>query len=660
MQKLFLLKFFILLFVNFSQVNITMASENPYLDSLKRELKVVKNDSVKLILLYEIGDQERILRISYWDSLHVFAKKINDKEYESEILNNKAFIYQTQGNVKKAIEYFLKSLKLREKNKNLSGVANSYNNIGYVYSSVGKKEKALYYYLKSFKIRKELNDDVGTASSANNIGSFYMDENDFKKALYYYNLSYELRKNSEDLHGLAYTLNNLGTIYMKLNDFDKALKYHLKSFELRNKIGDTKGIAYSLNNIGRIYQKNGNIDLALQKCQEAYSIANKLPYPELKLDVVDNLYLIYKAKNQNTKALEMLEIVLVLKDSLFNDGIKNAVLESEMQYEFDKKEALVKAKQDKRNALAKAELNQKKIQLNFMIVGFVFVFILAIVIFRGFRQKQKINKIISQQKNEVEQQKLLLEEKNQEITDSITYAKRIQSAILPQEKTIKSYFPNSFILYKPKDIVAGDFYWFEVIDDLIFFAAADCTGHGVPGAMVSVVCNNALNRSIKEFALKNPAEILNKTREIVISEFEKSDDDVKDGMDISLCVFNLKEQKLFWAGAHNPLWLIRDSKLIEFKADRQPIGRFEFAKNFTYHEIEIQKNDTFYLFTDGFQDQFGGEKQKKFRVAQMKDLFLSLSQKSMEEQYEIIGNTFENWKGEINQIDDVCIIGIKI
>lgn len=253
-----------------------------------------------------------------------------------------------------------------------------------------------------------------------------------------------------------------------------------------------------------------------------------------------------------------------------------------------------------------------------------------------------------------------LKEKNREILDSITYAKRIQSAILPQPKLVKEYFKDSFILYKPKDIVAGDFYWFEVIDDLIFFAAADCTGHGVPGAMVSVVCHNALNRSVKEFSLKNPADILDKTREIVVEEFERSEEDVKDGMDISLCVINLNTNLLHWAGAHNPLWILRNKEIIEYKADKQPIGKFAHAKAFTKHDIELQKEDEIYIFTDGFQDQFGGEKQKKYKVSQMRELVLALNQATMEEKRTQIDLSFENWKANLEQVDDVCVIGVRV
>lgn len=257
---------------------------------------------------------------------------------------------------------------------------------------------------------------------------------------------------------------------------------------------------------------------------------------------------------------------------------------------------------------------------------------------------------------------LILEEKNREITDSITYAKRIQHAILPPDKLIKEKLPNSFVLYKPKDIVAGDFYWLEQKNDTILFAAADCTGHGVPGAMVSVICNNGLNRSVREYGLTDPGAILDKTREIVIEEFSKSEDEVKDGMDIALCSLKLEDGgwKLKYAGANNPLWIIRNQEIIETKANKQPIGQFDNPEPYKTHELELQKGDTIYIFSDGYVDQFGGEKGKKFKTVAFRELLLSIQAKNMEEQKKIINDTFEAWKGNLEQIDDVCIIGVRV
>ncbi|OFZ13803.1 MAG: hypothetical protein A3D92_12465 [Bacteroidetes bacterium RIFCSPHIGHO2_02_FULL_44_7] len=249
-----------------------------------------------------------------------------------------------------------------------------------------------------------------------------------------------------------------------------------------------------------------------------------------------------------------------------------------------------------------------------------------------------------------------------EIKSSIFYAKGIQSAILPSKRTIQKYFSDSFILYKPKDIVAGDFYWMEAVkmelETALFFAVADCTGHGVPGAMVSVVCNNALNRSVREYALRDPGEILDQTNKIVKEEFEKSEEVVHDGMDIALCRLQGKELK--YAGANNPLLVIRRGEVIEFKANKQPIGRFEGEESFRTHTVYLQEGDCVYLFTDGFGDQFGGGAGKKFKPGNFRTLLLELQDKCMEEQGQLVATRFEEWKGELDQVDDVCIFGFRI
>ncbi len=275
---------------------------------------------------------------------------------------------------------------------------------------------------------------------------------------------------------------------------------------------------------------------------------------------------------------------------------------------------------------------------------------------------------VVQEKKEVERQKHLVDEKNKEITDSITYAKRIQEAILPSRYSLAENLQNGFILFKPKDIVSGDFYWLEKQQEQLFFAAADCTGHGVPGAMVSVVCANSLSKALLEENITDPGKLLDRTRELVVQRFEKSGEDVKDGMDISLCSLqfseNSKSSKSFaslqWAGANNPLWIVRNHELIEYKANKQPIGKVDSPQAFTTHTIELQKEDTIYIFTDGFADQFGGEKGKKLMYKPFKNLLMSIQDKNMDEQKELLEQHFENWKGSLEQVDDVCIIGVRI
>lgn len=249
---------------------------------------------------------------------------------------------------------------------------------------------------------------------------------------------------------------------------------------------------------------------------------------------------------------------------------------------------------------------------------------------------------------------------NKDILDSINYAKRLQDAILPPQEFLDQCISQNFIYYKPKDIVAGDFYWAEKVGDKFFIAAADSTGHGVPGALVSVVCSNALNRTIKEFKLTDPGKILDKTRELVLETFEKSASEVKDGMDISLLCIDSKNKNIFWSGANNPLWYIQDNELKEIKADKQPIGKSDYPKPFTTHQIEYKENTTFYLFTDGLADQFGGPNGKKFKYKQFSDLLVKSNNLSQKKQADIINKAFSDWKGDLEQVDDVCVIGIKL
>lgn len=286
----------------------------------------------------------------------------------------------------------------------------------------------------------------------------------------------------------------------------------------------------------------------------------------------------------------------------------------------------------------------------FFVLGLLLTFVIGFYFMRINKEYEGI--IVLQKEN--------LETKNKEITDSITYAKRIQTAILPPDTAIKKHLKDFFILYLPKDVVAGDFYWLEHVNDVVLFAAADCTGHGVPGAMVSVVCNNALNRSVREEGLTDPGKILDRTREIIVHEFGKSNEDVKDGMDISLCALNTKTLELKWAGANNPLWLVRDGELLETKADKQPIGQYFNSNPFTTHIMKLQANDILYLSTDGYQDQFGGDKGKKFKASNLKQMLLSNHNKTLVEQKRIILDSFVKWKGKNEQVDDVCVIGVKI
>lgn len=260
----------------------------------------------------------------------------------------------------------------------------------------------------------------------------------------------------------------------------------------------------------------------------------------------------------------------------------------------------------------------------------------------------------------IHMQKLQLETRNKEVKDSIAYAERIQKAILPSHRTVEYILPGSFVVYLPKDIVSGDFFWVEKKEDVSFFAVADCTGHGVPGAMMSVICNNALNRVVNEFGLKRPSEILDKLNLLVEESFSKSGADIRDGMDIALCAVNLNTRTVEYAGANNSLYYFTSGEIHEVKADRQPIGRFESKVPFRNHTVNLNAGDFVYLFSDGIADQFGGPQGKKFKYKRVKEILLANATLSVNEQKNALLDGFRVWKGNLEQVDDVCVLGVRV
>jgi len=424
--------------------------------------------------------------------------------------------------------------------------------------------------------------------------------------------------------------------------------------------------------------------------KETWEIANFFHEP------LANVYTTLTSYQANIRYLEM-----TVLNELFNkanssnkDNIAGQLAELAVKYETEKqaKQIAVLQKDQEMNDLkiqAKdAEISERENTITLFIFGGIIVGVLLIFVVRSNVLRKQANKelakqkdVIASQKDEVENQKHIVEEKQKEILDSIHYAKRLQEAILPPLKFIDEYLPNNFVLYQPKDVVAGDFYWAETKDDKFFIAAADCTGHGVPGAMVSVVCSNALNRTVNEFGITDTGKILDKTRELVLETFAKGNAEVKDGMDISLLCIDKQINKAFWSGANNPLWYVQSSvtssevekstssgldsarpdiQLIEIKADKQPIGKTDHAKPFTTHEIALQEGMLFYLFTDGFADQFGGPKGKKFKYKQLEELLITNANKNMSDQHEILSQQFDLWKGDLEQVDDVCVIGVRV
>ena len=274
---------------------------------------------------------------------------------------------------------------------------------------------------------------------------------------------------------------------------------------------------------------------------------------------------------------------------------------------------------------------------------------------------ERTAELVEKQK-EVEHQNEKISELYEEVTDSIKYAKGLQEAILPPKEFVEEVMPNSFVLYKPKDIVSGDFYWIEKKNNKVYFAAVDCTGHGVPGAFMSIVGYNALNEALRQF--DTPAEILDSLNQGISKTLHNNamGSTTKDGMDLALCCYDVATNEIQYAGAYNPLYLIRNKEITQIKADKFAIGTYfeDNTKKYTNHVIKLEKDDYIYIFSDGYADQFGGPKGKKFMYKRFRDYLLSLTGKSMETQKHFLNNGIEQWKGPLEQIDDILVIGFHM
>lgn len=541
-----------------------------------------------------------------------------------------------------------------------SGLIDTYNGIGNVQNMLGNFDLALENYHLAHEYCQEINDKRRTASALNNIGIIHGQKEENEKALEYFEASLEIKSELGDLRGVSSAYINIGSVKQTLKLMDEAIESFNKSLEISTEIEDMVGIMNGHLALGKAHNRIDQPDKAISYLNPGLAITLPSLNKSLLKDFHAELNESYRKKGDFRQAYEHIRLFYAYDDSLKNEEEMRAILQQEIKYDYDMKavqDSVAFSKQQEIDRIEiqrkNAELSAKRNQQYALYGGMALVIVFLIILFKRL-------KISQEQKRIIEEKNLIVVQKNQEILDSITYAQRIQKAILPPSAEIEKHLKNNFILYQPKDIVAGDFYWMEAQKETVLFAAADCTGHGVPGAMVSVICNGALNRSVREFGLTDPGEILDKTREIVLDEFKKSEDDVKDGMDIALCALNGK--KLQYAGAHNPLWIVRKgaTEIEEIKANKQPIGKFDFSSNYTTHEIDLNEGDTFYIFSDGFANQFGGESGKKLKTGNFKKLLLSIQDKSIKQQKTFLSDYFKKWKGGFEQLDDVCIVGVKV
>ncbi|MGZ4042865.1 MAG: tetratricopeptide repeat protein [Bacteroidia bacterium] len=556
---------------------------------------------------------------------HFASLKINEeignKKGMASSLNNMANIYASRGNNKEALSKYFEALKINLEEGQKVGVANAYNNIALVYSSIDKYDSALYYIQQAYKVRVELDDRRGIAACFSNLGVFYLQQHKFPEALDNFKKALKAKEDLKDIAGVGAENKNVATVLVYLNKPHEAIPYAEKGIEVAKSID------------------------ALDDIKSAYSVAS----------------MAYSNAGDYKKAYEYQSSFVELNDSSQNEKNSRIVTEMNTKYETEKKEKENQLLQAQ-NELSTATIRQQKIITYLVIGGLLVTVVLAFFIFKGLKKQRQANSIISKQKLEVEQQKDLVEEKQKEIIDSINYAKRIQSSLLTNKDFLDENTNENFILFKPKDIVSGDFYWATSVTgkagSLFYLAVCDSTGHGVPGAFMSLLNIGFLSEAIKEKDILDPNEVFNYVRQRLIDSISKEEQ--KDGFDgILLCV-NKTTNKITYAAANNNPVLVTNNNLINLKADNMPVGKGERVAGFNLFEIEAKKGDTIYLFTDGFPDQFGGPKGKKFKYRQLEEILLTNHALPLSEQAVKLNTAFEEWKGNLEQIDDVLIIGIKI
>ncbi len=663
-----------------------------------RSLKINEEIGDKKAIAVSLGNIGNIYKkqgdyvkaIEYHTRKLKIDEKIGNKKGIATSLGNIGNIYFDQGDYAKAIEYQTRSLKMEEEIGNKQGIASSLSNIGNIYFNQGDYSKAIDYYTRSLKINEEIRNKQGIAFSLNNIGVTYKEKGDYSEAINYLIRSLKINEEIASKQDIATSLNNIGNVYSNQGNYAKAIEYQTRSLKINEEIGANRGIITSLGSIGIIYKKQGNYIKAIGFIAQALSLAKEIgAVMEIRIAAM-NLWEINKKLGKHKEALEMHELYIQMKDSIESEENAKEVIRQEFKYNYEKKAATdsvanAKANEIKNAQIAKqkAEIKAKRNQQYALYGGLVLVLLFAVFVYNRLR-------ITNKQKAIIETQKHLVEEKHKEITDSINYAERIQRSFLATKELLDANLNEYFVFFKPKDVVSGDFYWAatSLIQDsklknqnevtafnskpsssnLFYLATADSTGHGVPGAIMSLLNITSLEKAIETETA--PHLILNKTRTIIIDRLKKdgSAEGGKDGMDCSLLVFNKENNVLQIAAANNPVWIVRAStslsphnEVIEIKPDKMPVGKHDKQDiPFTLHEIQLQKGDVIYTLTDGFPDQFGGEKGKKFMSKKLRELLAANAHLPMNEQKQLLETTFANWKKDVEQVDDVTVIGVRV
>ena len=665
---------------------------------IKNEKWEVKSLNLLGVFNYMTGDYDSALTC-YNKALEI-SEKINYEEFTYKIVGNLGLLYSKTGDYDKAIEMLFISLELCEKKNDSLGMARKYADIGNTYQYLNNYKKSYIFLDRALKIFYALKDSIGQSNVLNSLGSVLHEKKDYKQALQFYRKSLDLKLKLGEKKGAVNCYNNIAYLLMDQNKSDESLLYFFKALDLSKEVNDKENIVVINNNIGTVYKDKKDYSKAESYFKESLETAREINMLMMVKISAMNLSEVYDSTEDYKKALEYNRLYYKTKIELSDVDINSKINEIEAKYETEKKDKEL-IKKDAELAIKQADASKKEMQRNAFIAGFVIILISSFMLLRLFIQKKKANRLLARQNIEIKQQKEeistqrdeivaqrdlvttqkeKIEEIYHKVSDSITYAKRIQTAVLPSGEYAGKIMGEHFILFLPKDVVSGDFYWATKVNEWLIITVADCTGHGVPGAFMSMLGISYLNEIVRKKEVTKASQVLNQLRDSVIEALKQSGvaGEQKDGMDIALAVINTNTLEMQFAGANNPLYIVGSKQyvvgsespdcqlhianclLTELKGDKMPVAIYERMKDFTNNVVQLQKGDIIYMTSDGYEDQFGGPKQRKFLSKNLRDLILSNSHLTMQDQKEILHAKLVEWKGDNEQIDDITIMGIKI
>ncbi len=635
-----------------------------------KNVKELANSNYNIGYAYaSLGENKE--SIKYYNISLEKYKEVNDSDGMAKIYNVLGSAYQGMSDFPNSISNFISAKKIFEKLGQQKDYAGCLVNMGFVYEAMHNEDKALAGFYEAEKILESIQNKDYLANVRHSIGTILLKREQFDAALKKYNLAKEtfLELGNQDYY--ANCLFSIAEIYYHQKQNDKTLSMILEGLQIKRDLEEQEGVCTGLLQLGEFYSETGKIKQAISSYEEALALAKKIGALSSEINALKKLADLNTALSNYKLANKYYYDYSELKDSVFKTESAEKIAEMDALYQTEKQANEITALNEQKKA-QENELKINGMQRNMLLGGVVVLFIIAFLIFNRYRLKQRSNLELQSAYNEIQVNRDEIALQKKEIMDSIYYAKRIQEAILPTPGLLNKFFTEHFVFYRPKDVVSGDLYWFSQVKNTIMLAAVDCTGHGVPGAFMSVIGVDHLNHLVNDKQITDPAKVLTEMDHGIFSSFAKDDSgkEIQDGMDIALCAIDLDTKVLNFSGAHRPLIHVRNNVVTELKPTKASIGGYlSDKKTFANDSLQLQKGDCIYMFTDGYADQFGGPRGKKFKYKQLIDLILNNVNDSMETQKQKLASTFENWKAwpvagatqrDLEQVDDVCVIGVRV